>query len=103
MINKRPIFNYPSFNSFKDIINTNLMIQLVDQGMSLDSFNKNVDNFIRNNIVNLTYHREFIKVLYDHSATYGCDKTMKGISLIINNSYKVEETCGTNPLRIDTT
>jgi len=28
---------------------------------------------------------------------------MKGISIIINNDYKVEETCGTNPLRIDTT
>jgi len=27
---------------------------------------------------------------------------MKGISIIINNDYKVEETCGTNPLRIDT-
>jgi len=71
--------------------------------MSLKDFNKRIDNFIRSDIVNLTYHREFIKMIYDHSATYGCDKTMKGISIIINNDYKVEETCGTNPLRIDIT
>lgn len=71
--------------------------------MTLATFNKRVDGFIRNNAATATKHREFVKVLYDHSVADGCDKGMKGISILLDKDYKVTETCGTSTLVMDST
>jgi len=102
-VNTKPKFSFPAFNNAIDFINTNLTVQLYTIGMTLDAFNKRVDNFITDNAQNIAKHREFIKVQYDHNVTEGCDKGMKGISIVINKDYKIEETCGTSTLIMDNT
>jgi len=100
-INPEPAFEFPSFDKGKDYINAHLSSQLFTQGISLKKFNENLGKLAAGTLKNFSSYREFVKILYDHNVAEGCDSKVKGLSVMINNDYKVVESCGTNPLPID--
>lgn len=61
-INDKPKFNLPGFNPSKDLINTNLSIQLYNKPMTLTNFTKKLDEFITKHALKVSKHREFVKI-----------------------------------------
>jgi len=60
-------------------------------------------DFITTRAKDVAIHREFIKVQYDHNLVEGCDKSVRGISVTINNTYQIEENCGKYTIGMENT
>lgn len=93
--NKKPEFEFPGFDKAKDKINTHLMQQIQDKGIFIEEFKKSFTDFVANKAKDVDKHREFVKVRQGHNAVEGCDKSVRGISVTLNDKYQIEETCGT--------
>jgi len=94
LFSKKPTFEFPGFNKVTDLINTKLMQQIFDTGLSIKEFKTLFIDFAANKAKDHDDHREFIKIKYGHNASEGCDKNVRGISVTINPSYEIEENCG---------